>query len=289
MSRAEQSNPETDLKTIESGVQSSLQLEHEPGFFKTRALLLAVLAFSVFAGTALFKLNQARVQAWAVADLESKGGVVTYAPRVMWEWARPFLWKHLTDQAVTVEFVDQQVTYIDSIQYLPNVTKVRLESTNVYDISPLRDLFYLEQLLIDNSPVRDMSPVEYSIDLKVVHLNRTRVRDLTPLAALQLEELRFVSTPIRTLVPLSQMGSLKRLAMSDTHVDDLNPISELTELTHVNMDNCNVTDLRPLENIKSLEDVSLRGLPVRISAIARLDLALPNWDFEMFTSGALIK
>ncbi|HTU19960.1 MAG TPA: protein kinase [Gemmataceae bacterium] len=126
------------------------------------------------------------------------------------------------------------------------VEKLRFNTANVKDISPLRALPGLRRLLIWYGPLTDLSPLK-DLHLTTLGIWNTRVSDLTPLKDMKLTWLDCALTQVSDLTPLKDM-KLNWLACWNTQVSDLTPLKGMP-LTLLHCYGTRVTDLSPLKGM----------------------------------------
>ena len=116
----------------------------------------------------------------------------------------------------------------------------QLESLSIQDcealedksLAPLRAMRRLRVVYIsDGCAIADISPLRDLQSLREVMLHRTSVTDLDPLRKLPgLESLRLEGTRIGSLKPIAELTTLTHLDLRDTGVSDVSALSRLTRL-----------------------------------------------------------
>ncbi|CAG0989829.1 Internalin A [Methanosarcinales archaeon] len=182
----------------------------------------------------------------------------------------------------------QNLSSLDELQCLTNLTSLDLDATNRDNISPLSKLSNLKYLrlwywwqLSDLSPlaklsnltsltirygekVNDLSPLSNLTNLTSLDLSGcNQVTDLIPLSNLtnltSLDLLR--CNQVTDLTPLSNLTNLTTINLSfSNQITDLTPLSNLTKLITLDLSGCNqVADLTPLSNLTKLITLNLSG------------------------------
>ncbi len=174
------------------------------------------------------------------------------------------------------------ITDIAVIEQLINLKTLNLESTQVINLDPLRDLKYLEGLTLNSSMVSVIAPLEslnnltklnlsftqvsnfepigHLKKLALLSLNRTHIRSLTPLTGLsELDTLYLSHTPISDLKPIKDLNKLSILSLNGSKVKNLDPLKDLTNLTSLNLSNLDIQTLEPIMNLSMLSNLSLTG------------------------------
>lgn len=177
----------------------------------------------------------------------------------------------------------------NNLKVLASLTSLRVLSLTGMRLSDestdaIATMTSLEDLIITMEPtIRSITFVSPLKRLKRFHLGGTEVRDISPLVhAKELRELMIVSTPIRNLSVLNEIGSsLKWLAVHHTLVRDFSPLSHcpnitmlwlsaahlseipdlssLKKLTQLTLDDNDISSLEPLEQLNRLEAISLEN------------------------------
>ena len=81
---------------------------------------------------------------------------------------------------------------------------------------------------------------------------------------------------LSNISPLSTLGGLVYLDLSDNMISDLYPLSNLHELKTLYLDNNPVTDFSPLYSLTQLDMLSIRGIGITEEQLKGLSSALPN-------------
>lgn len=124
---------------------------------------------------------------------------------------------------------------------------VKLEGSQLKDISPLRVMPNLTSLFVISNQLVDLSPLQ-GLPLTRLALFGTLVPDLKPLQGLKLTELDLSgSSKVNDLSPLAGMP-LKSLTIAFTTVSNLAPLQGM-QLYHINIDSSKVSDLTPLKGM----------------------------------------
>jgi hypothetical protein len=100
-------------------------------------------------------------------------------------------------------------------------------------------------------PVPDLTPLRALPELRELMVSASRLSDLTPLKGMKLETLAFQDSQVSDLTPLKGMP-LTTLDCSDSLVSDLSPIQDM-KLTLLWCNKTKVTDLTPLRNMPLVE------------------------------------
>ena len=106
----------------------------------------------------------------------------------------------------------QRFESLTVLEHATNLTKLRLESTEISDISPLASLTNLTDLDLEANQVSNVSPLAPLTNLKMLDLFGNQVKDISPLASLT---------------------NLTWLCLSGNVVGDISPLASLTSLTEL--------------------------------------------------------
>jgi hypothetical protein len=139
------------------------------------------------------------------------------------------------------------------------VTKLSFATNNVVDISPVRALAGLKELMCPGEGHRgagrlsDLSPLQ---GMSLTHFScwATQVSDLTPLRGTSLDNLNRSQTEVSDLSPLAGMP-LWELAINDTKVTDLSPLKN-TSVARLLCTFVLERDAEILRSITSLETIN---------------------------------
>ena len=144
------------------------------------------------------------------------------------------------------------------------VREVRLETSNIREISPLQvwpELDFLE-LHGDESKgqLTDLEPLRGMRIKRLKTQGNAKLKTIEPLKGMALEELSCSYTKVSDLSPLKKMP-LKQAWFSSARVKDLKPLAE-SPIERLALSGCPVEDLSPLAAIKSLMGVELHYTPI---------------------------
>ena len=156
-----------------------------------------------------------------------------------------------------------QVSDLSPLKDLQTLKTLYLRSTQVSDLSPLKDLQSINRLDLHSTQVSDLSPLKDLQKLTELHLSSTQVSDLSPLKDLQsINRLFLSSTQVSDLSPLKDLQSINRLDLRSTQVSDFSPLKDLQKLTELDLRSTQVSDLSPLKDLQKLTELDLRSTQV---------------------------
>ena len=178
---------------------------------------------------------------------------------------------YLTDDEIVglgeaENLVALQVLVVDSKNFqsldgIEKVSQLRKLSVNagkrLEDLGPLRQLQFLEELVLQNCRLADLAPLGGLLRLQVLDIRESEVENLRRLASLRsLEKLWLPANRVVDLEPLRNLSKLKSLLLMD------NPIKVL----------------EPLHGLESLELLDVRRTEVSASEVERFKAAVPNCE-----------
>ncbi len=135
-------------------------------------------------------------------------------------------------------------------------------NTQVTDLTPLKDLKKLQHLEVAFG-VSDLLPLKELKDLRHLSIFNTQISNLTPLKGLtQLRLLRIEKTKVSDLTPLKELKELQYFWGSENMVKDLLPIKNLTQLEYIDVSSTEVSDLTPLKELTQLQQLYIRNTEV---------------------------
>lgn len=193
--------------------------------------------------------------------------------------------RNLTDLAVC----NQGITDISPLAGL-QLVHLALGGNQISDLSPLKELPYLNELYTGNNPIVAIDALGECPYLRVLDVSGTSVIDLSPLANLSLQSLYLKNIPGDEYSFLTDMPSLERFTASNVNERRIETISQLSSLTYLELDGT-APDFAPLRRLNKLTGLmlfdqqltSLKG----IESLSHLDYLLvycaPNIDLTPVT------
>ena len=130
------------------------------------------------------------------------------------------------------------------------------------DVSSLEDIANmpnLTTLVLCNQDISDLSPLE-GLHPVSLYLHGNRISDLTPLKDMtSLETLYISSNPLGDLSPLSGLFRLTRLGIGATEITDLDDVAKISGLSRLEIHDCpNLEDVSALSEMKSISFLGFR-------------------------------
>jgi len=145
-------------------------------------------------------------------------------------------------------------------QYSISLTSIDLTKMGLQneDIVPLQYMKNLTELRLLWNGISDLTPMSHLTTLTKLELDGNSISDLAPLAGLnKLINLSLTYNKITNLAPLSSLANLTVLELAGNRISDLTPLSNLTNLAKLSLDSNAITDLTPLAGLTKLTDLSV--------------------------------
>jgi len=192
------------------------------------------------------------------------------------------------------------ISDLTGLEYFSSLTNLMIKNHMVTDLNPLSGLIKLEQLVLNNmvsnpglevdlSPLRsltnlteliiyggytyDISALSNLTNLIILDLTDNHFTDLSPLISLtSLETLTLAKNPaIENFSVLSNLMNLKGLDISHNNIEEINFVAALNNLEKLNASYNNIVDISPLSNLINLTLLSLTNNYINdISKLNRL-------------------
>ena len=155
---------------------------------------------------------------------------------------------------------------IKQLQYMTNMTELRLWGNQIDDLTPLSGLTGLVDLSLGSNQISDLTPLANLTNLTRLNLFGNQISDLTPIAGLtNLSELVLSNNQIVDLTPLADLANLKVLELGNNQISDLTPLNNLTGLEELALDGNQIRDISSLSNFERLRFLSSSDNPVNES------------------------
>lgn len=169
---------------------------------------------------------------------------------------------------------------------------LNLNDYDIRDLSPIKSLQHLRQLIAERNSISDLSPISKLIKLEHLAFDENNISDLTFLGDLtNLTSLRLRFNKISDLSPLVNLKKLTTLNLTGNIITSLDPLSQLSNLNQLYLGNNDINDFTPLLGLTNLIRLDLGGTMTKSQKVM-LEAALPNttinwpypiYDDELFT------
>lgn len=159
--------------------------------------------------------------------------------------------------------VERMAHNVEQLQYMTNLTELRMWHAEVSDISHLSGLTNLNVLSLGDNKISDLTPLAGLTNLTHLYLFGNEISDITPLAGLKnLRHLSLFGNKIDDLTPLSDLVNLTVLELSDNQISDITPLAGLANLEELSICNNQIIDITPLDNLKNLRYLNWDENPI---------------------------
>lgn len=143
----------------------------------------------------------------------------------------------------------RDINRLEGIENLRQLVVLDLSDNRILDLSPLRTLYKLRELNLDNT--------------SLFRPSAANLEDLSglPLRILSMNNNWFYHGGLQRISDVSLFGrftSLEELALADNHIEDISPLSALENLRRLDLRGNQVTGIGPLAGMPALEELNLR-------------------------------
>lgn len=169
---------------------------------------------------------------------------------------------------------------------LTNLKKLDLRmSPKITDLSPLKSLVDLEDLVVSQTGVKDISPLVALPRLRVLEAQMLLLTDVTPVAQMkEITHVDFLRSPIKDMTPFVRAPKLTWIRFCNSEVPDLKALLPVAErITELEFCETKITDFDSLKAFKNLRLLRLWGTPlVDLGVVAdmkdleRIDISKTN-------------
>ncbi|CAL5970217.1 leucine-rich_repeat domain-containing protein [Hexamita inflata] len=128
-------------------------------------------------------------------------------------------------QLMILSLNDNQLSQINFISSLINLTNLNVCSNIIKDLSPLQNLIQLKEINLNFNKIQDISPLKKLVKLEIIHINSNQIIDIHPLKYLkELSQLYIRQNKIITIKPLQ---SLSKLVICDVNYNFIQDMSNM--------------------------------------------------------------
>ncbi|CAL5970208.1 leucine-rich_repeat domain-containing protein [Hexamita inflata] len=128
-------------------------------------------------------------------------------------------------QLMTLSLYDNQLSQINFISSLINLTNLNVCSNIIKDLSPLQNLIRLKYLNLEFNKIQDISPLRKLVKLEIIRLNSNQVIDIYPLK--YIKELTQLYIRLNKIITIKPLHSLTKLAICDVKYNFIQDISNM--------------------------------------------------------------
>ena len=163
-----------------------------------------------------------------------------------------------TEACRALAVLPQEIADLDQLRTL------RLDYTQVADLTPLKGMVGLEAVSLNNTQVVSLTALIGMVEIRSLSLNSTKVADLTPIAGmLAINTLHIENTSVTDLTPIADLVAMTNLSLMNTNVSNLSPLARLTGMLTLRLDSTQVTDLVPLVGISGITELFIANTKVK--------------------------
>ncbi len=148
---------------------------------------------------------------------------------------------------------------LSGLEYLVNLTELKLGSCGITDISPIAELTKLVSIKLSNNDISDLTALANLTNLEIFVAGENSISDITPLAGLtNLVMIKLgYNEEISDLTPLAQLTNLTELRLGYNNISDITPLAGLTNLTDLGLGYNQISNIISLANLTNLNDLCL--------------------------------
>lgn len=164
-----------------------------------------------------------------------------------------------------IEIADGAIDDISCLKYLKNLKQLVIARNNIWDISPLEELTQLEFLDLSCNPIADFSPLRSLTSLRQLYLNGCSANDPSPIYGLSSLEVLYISdNGFTDISGVSALNNLKAIDLQGNALVDVSALGELTGLEKIFIGYNRVSDLSFLRSLNRNRIVNLQisGNPI---------------------------
>ena len=181
-------------------------------------------------------------------------------------------------EKITFDILYEPGTQTLNLKEIPKYDNLKYLAIGSYDYSvkvlnfdEISKFTSLEHLDI-TSDIKDMSALKNLTNLTFLDISNNAVEDLSFLETLvELDELRIYANNVSDISSIKNLIKLQRLTIDNGKVSDISALSNLNNLISLSLDNQNIKDLTPLSNLSNLEYLYLKDNNITdITALSNL-------------------
>ena len=158
------------------------------------------------------------------------------------------------ESVISLTIRNHELEDFTPIASLEKLCILNLETTNVSDISFIRDNKHLISLTVKDGFLADFSAVSTLVDLEVIIIENNMVDSLPLFSELtRLSQVSLKSNQLSDITNLSTAYTVTTLDLSDNpDITDVESLGSLYNLIYLNLLGCNVSDFSPVSFVSSL-------------------------------------
>lgn len=153
------------------------------------------------------------------------------------------------DKITSLNAFENNITNLEGIENLTNLTKLDLELNEISNIEPLGGLINLTDLILDRNQIGNIDSLKGLINLTSLSLNGNNITNMEPLSGLtKLTALGLGSNKIRNIEFLKRLPNLTDLNLYDCKISNIEALRELTNLTKLSLSGNQIQDYSPVSS-----------------------------------------
>ncbi len=148
---------------------------------------------------------------------------------------------------------------------IKQLTRLHAWKKGVVNVQGLEFAVNLTELELGGNPIEDISPLRSLMQLTHLGLGATNLSDPDLSLLSELTSLRYLAlwdNQISDLSPLASLTSLVGLDLGGNQISDVSPLSELTDLVELSLGDNQISDVSPLATLIALQELSLANNPL---------------------------
>lgn len=166
----------------------------------------------------------------------------------------------LSSISMTLDVSNKNIQSIEGAQYLTGITRFKLGSNQISDISPLSNLTNLKDVSLYSNQITDISSLSGLTNLTDLALDDNQITDISALSSLtNLFDLSLDNNQIIDISGISGLVNLVYLNLNNNKIVDINPLAGLVKLDTLNAGNNQIADISPLSGLTLLRVVFLNS------------------------------
>ena len=164
-----------------------------------------------------------------------------------------------------IEISDGDINDISCLKYLKNLKQLVIARNRIWDLSPLEELTRLEFLDLSCNPITDISSLRSLTSLRKLYLNGCSAKDLSPVYGLSALEALYVSdNGISGINGVAGLKNLKAIDLQSNGLIDVSALGKLTGLEQIFLGYNRIQDLSFLSSLNrnKVVDLQISGNPI---------------------------
>ena len=150
----------------------------------------------------------------------------------------------MTFESGPIEISDGGIDDISCLKYLKNLRQLVITRNRIWDISPLEGLTQLEFVDLSSNPITDVSALGSLTSLRRLYLGTCSIGDISPVYGLASLEALYVSdNAIAGIEGIERLTDLKEIDVGSNGLVDVSRLGALNGLERIFIGNNNITDL----------------------------------------------